>query len=85
MGQVPAKYMLPSSPYGSSPAANVLNPTQPAAMNPQTPLLPPNFQSGGQATGQLAGQTQLPGAMAPASGMPGLPGGAQSLFKSLYT
>jgi hypothetical protein len=47
MGQVPAKYMLPSSPYGTSPASNVLSPTQPAAANPQTPLLPPNFQSGG--------------------------------------
>jgi hypothetical protein len=47
MGQTPAKYFLPSAPYGASPAANALSPTQPAATNPQTPLLPPNFQSGG--------------------------------------
>jgi len=47
MGQVPAKFMLPSAPYGSSEGANVLNPVQPGASNPQTPLLPPNFQDPG--------------------------------------
>lgn len=47
MGQVPPKYFLPSSPYGSSPAANVLNPVQPAAQNPQTPMLPPTFSDPG--------------------------------------
>lgn len=45
MGQVPPKYFLPSSPYGSSSAANTVNQAQPAAQNPQQPLLPPNFQN----------------------------------------
>ncbi|MBV9179871.1 MAG: hypothetical protein JO356_01050 [Acidobacteria bacterium] len=48
MGQVPPKYMLPSAPYGSSDAANSVNAVQPQAVNPQTPLLPPNFQDSGQ-------------------------------------
>lgn len=43
MGQVPPKYFLPSAPYGSSDAANALNPAQKNATNPQQPLLPPNF------------------------------------------
>ena len=47
MGQVPPKYFMPSAPYGASPATNVVNPTQPGARNPQTPLLPPNFQDPG--------------------------------------
>ncbi len=47
MGQVPPKYFLPSSPYGSSPASKALSPTQPGAVNPQTPLLPPNFSDPG--------------------------------------
>lgn len=47
MGQVPAKYMLPSAPYGQSDAANSVNAVQPAAVNPQTPLLPPNFTNPG--------------------------------------
>lgn len=48
MGQIPAKGFLPSAPYGASPAANAVNPVQPAAMNPQTPLLPPNFTDPGK-------------------------------------
>jgi len=47
MGQVPAKYMMPSAPYGQSDAANAVNAVQPAAQNPQTPLLPPNFSDPG--------------------------------------
>jgi hypothetical protein len=47
VGQIPNKYFLPSSPYGASPAASALNPSQPAAQNPQTPLLPPNFNDPG--------------------------------------
>ncbi len=47
MGQVPPKFMMPSTPYGSSQAANTLNPTMPAAQNPQMPLLPPNFTDPG--------------------------------------
>ena len=47
MGQVPAKYFLPSAPYGASPAANTLNPVQSAAVNPQTPLLSSNFYDPG--------------------------------------
>jgi len=47
MGQTPPKYFLPSSPYGSSPAINAVNPSQPAAMNPQSPLLPPAFSDPG--------------------------------------
>lgn len=43
MGQVPPKYFLPSAPYGASEAVNALSPVQPAATNPQQPLLPPNF------------------------------------------
>lgn len=52
--------MLPSAPYGASPATNSLNPVQPGAVNPQTPLLPPGMQvplpNTGGAPGQ-AGQT----------------------------
>lgn len=47
MGQVPPKYMLPAAPYGSSQAANAINKVQPAAVNPQQPLLPPNFTDPG--------------------------------------
>ncbi len=39
MGQTP-KYFMPSTPYGSSPAANSLIPTQPGATNPQQPQAP---------------------------------------------
>ena len=47
MGQVPPTYMLPSAPYGQSDAVNAVNAVQPAAQNPQTPLLPPNFTDPG--------------------------------------
>lgn len=53
MGQVPAKWFYPPTPYGNSTAAAVVNPSQPAAVNPQTPLLPPNFQN----TPTMAAQT----------------------------
>src|SRR5690348_466659 len=43
MGQTPPKYFLPQAPAGSSSSSNVLNPVQPQAVNPQTPLLPPSF------------------------------------------
>jgi hypothetical protein len=58
MGQVPSKYFLPSAPYGSSEAANALNPVQPGAANPQTPLLPPNFQDPGTMKTSLQAPTQ---------------------------
>ena len=51
IGSVPPKFFLPSAPYGASPAANALNPSQSAAINPQQSLLPPNFQSGGTLPG----------------------------------
>lgn len=63
MGQTPPKYFLPSSPYGASPGANTVNPTQPGAMNPQQPLLPPNFQDPGTMQQQIApttGQGAMP-------------------------
>ena len=47
MGQVPPKYLLPSAPYGQSDAVNAVNAVQPQAINPQTPLLPPNFADPG--------------------------------------
>lgn len=56
IGQVPAKGFLPSAPYGASPAANVLNPSQPAAQNPQTPLLPPSFTDPGRMLPQQSTQ-----------------------------
>ncbi len=43
MGQIPAKYMTPSAPFGTSDAINSLNAAQPIAPNPQQPLLPPGF------------------------------------------
>lgn len=49
MGQIPPKYFTQPAPYGSSQAANVVNPVQQAAQNPQTPLLPPNFTDPGKA------------------------------------
>lgn len=49
MGQVPAKYILPSAPYGQSDSVNAVNAVQPAALNPQTPLIPPNFTDPGKA------------------------------------
>lgn len=65
MGQTPPKYFLPSAPYGSSPASNTLNPTQQAAQNPQTPLLPPNFTDPGTMT-QSATNASSPLSAAPA-------------------
>lgn len=53
MGQVPPKYFMPSAPYGSSDAVNALNQAQPAAVNPQSPILPNNFTNPG--TGATAG------------------------------
>ena len=47
MGMVPPKYLLPSAPYGQSDAVNAVNAVQPQAINPQTPLLPPNFTDPG--------------------------------------
>ena len=44
---VPPKWFAPPAPYGSSPAANTVNPVAPAAQNPQVPLLPPNFSDPG--------------------------------------
>jgi len=60
VGQTPPKSFLPSSPYGASPAANVLNPVQPTAQNPQVPLLPPNFTDPGRMQQQNA-QSSLTG------------------------
>jgi hypothetical protein len=51
MGQVPPKYFPPSAPYGSSDATNSLQAVQPMAINPQTPLLPPNFTDPGRTLG----------------------------------
>ena len=47
MGQVPPKWFLAPAPYGSSEAATPVNPVQPAAVSPQMPMLPPNFQDPG--------------------------------------
>lgn len=55
MGQVPPKYLMPSAPYGQSDAANAVNSVQPAAINPQTPLLPPNFTDPGAQSNPLTG------------------------------
>lgn len=55
MGQIPAKSFLPPVPYGASQGVNALNPSQPAAQNPQTPLLPPNFTDPGT---MMSGATQ---------------------------
>jgi hypothetical protein len=60
MGQVPPKYMLPSAPYGQSSAVNALNTVQPAPVNPQTPLLPPNFNDPGTTVGTSLGGTRKP-------------------------
>lgn len=60
MGMVPPKSFMPSAPYGASPAANVLNPAQPAAQNPQTPLLPPNFSDPGTMQSQAASPMPSP-------------------------
>lgn len=57
MGQVPAKYMMPSSPYGGSQAANVLNAAQPPGINPQTPLLPTTFTDPGTTVRGFGGGT----------------------------
>lgn len=57
MGSIPAKYFLPSAPYGSSDTANALNSVQPGATNPQMPLLPPNFTDPGK---MLAARQPLP-------------------------
>lgn len=53
MGQVNPKYFMPSSPFGASPAANALNPSQPGAANPQVPLIPTNFSDPGTMQNQL--------------------------------
>src|ERR1700757_1313488 len=58
LGQVPSKYFLPSAPYGSSEAANALTPSVPAAFNPQTPLLPPNFTDPGTMQQQTSSPLQ---------------------------
>jgi hypothetical protein len=63
MGQTPPKYFLPSAPYGASEGANALNPVQPGAVNPQTPLLPPNFQDPGTMTTANAAQMFNPANM----------------------
>ena len=61
MGQVPPKYMLPSAPYGQSDAINAVNAVQPQAINPQTPLLPPNFTDPGTSiTGSSAQSSPNP-------------------------
>jgi hypothetical protein len=76
MGQgVPPKYFLPSAPYGASEAANALNPTQPGAQNPQTPLLPPNFFDPGKMTTSQAAQGMNP---ANQGGNPFMPSGRSS-------
>jgi len=55
MGQVPPKYIMPSAPYGQSDAVNAVNAVQPQALNPQTPLLPPNFSGAGQLPNPVQG------------------------------
>jgi|SRR5580704_850893 hypothetical protein len=79
MGSTPAKYFLPSAPYGASPAANALNPTQPAATNPQTPLLPPNFQSGGNVASGTT-PSGAPNPTAAGTGNPFSPAGANNPY-----
>lgn len=81
MGQMPPpKYFLPSSPYGSSPAINALNPTQPAAQNPQVPLLPPNFQDPGTMAQSMnpANMNGLPPGAGGAGGNPFMGRGGQN-------
>lgn len=51
MGQVPAKYLTPSAPFGSSDAINSLNAAKPMQANPQQPLLPPGFTDPGTTVG----------------------------------
>jgi len=65
MGQVPSKFFPAPMPYGASPAANVLNPTQPAAQNAQVPLLPPNFTDPGKLQAQTVAQNVTPGGGGP--------------------
>src|SRR5438105_4961454 len=57
IGSVPAKYMLPSVPYGTSEGIASLSQARPAAQNPQTPLLPPNFQDPGSSAMQATQQS----------------------------
>ncbi len=59
MGQVPPKSFLPSSPIGGSSATNAVNPVQAMGVNPQQPLLPPNFQN--QPTMNPTASTPNPG------------------------
>lgn len=83
MGQVPPKYMLPSAPYGQSDAINAVNSVQPQAINPQTPLLPPNFQDPGtQANPVTGGNPQAP--QNPfTQRYPGM-GGLMNQYRNLY-
>jgi hypothetical protein len=82
MGQVPPKYFLPSSPYGSSPAANALNPNQPAAQNAQTPLLPPNWTDPG--TLPTIQNTAPTNAGSVLGSKLGQPGNLPKMYGSLY-
>jgi hypothetical protein len=63
MGQVPAKYFYPPAPYGSSLASNTVNQVNPAARNPQTPLLPTGFTDPGTTISgsQAASASTTPG------------------------
>lgn len=92
MGQVPPKYMMPSAPYGQSDAVNAVNAVQPAAINPQTPLLPPNFTDPGtqasqtsstpltsSSSGSLGQASKNPFAMNPMK-----LGGAPQLYRNLF-
>ncbi len=82
MGQVPPKYFMPSAPYGSSDATNTVNQANPAAQNPQTPLLPPNFTDPGKQTSQAA-----PAATAPQNSYGGMNLGANpwgKMFGKLF-
>ncbi len=83
IGQVPPKFFLGSAPYGASPSADVVNPVQPGATNPQQSLLPPNFTDPGTTIQGQAGPTQQSAFRRPnfGGGMPfGQDGDMQRLF-----
>src|SRR5690348_4317696 len=73
MGQTPPKYFLNQAPAGSSSSSNVLNPVQPQAVNPQTPLLPPGFSDPGTATAQQLNPFTPSRAAAPVAPAPAAP------------